>query len=176
MMPTCKQCGLDACTTSGLCEECAEELYWQEQDALDILDITRKERGMIMDENRELDVQIAKSRGYFVGRVNWEIELLYATDEAAFQEFVSEGITGARWGGNERNRFCIELPHYSTDIAAAWELVEQHDGEFYLDRDPVPGPYRKPWYALFGENLDDGRYAPTAPEAICRAFLATRGD
>jgi hypothetical protein len=63
-----------------------------------------------------------------------------------------------------------EIPHYSTDIAAAWEVVEKmriNDWEFYLEWE------NQPW-ALFENDkcmLDKCAEAITVPLAICRAAL-----
>ena len=69
------------------------------------------------------------------------------------------------------------MPHYSTDIAAAWELVEKLNTapflcDFYLDRnadweDGEPGS----WCAEFGPDLHHKAFARTAPLAICLAAL-----
>jgi hypothetical protein len=62
----------------------------------------------------------------------------------------------------------IEVPHYSTDLSAAWQLVErirEPGHAFHLSRfDPCI------WLATF---RDDGyaAQAETAPLAICRAAL-----
>jgi len=64
------------------------------------------------------------------------------------------------------------IPHYSTDIAAAWEVVEK------LDRGPVvirvtAGPETIVQFIGYG----GGASGPTAPLAICRAALhAVMGD
>jgi len=97
---------------------------------------------------RDLDVQVAEALGWT------DVEMAFG---GAYGR-------GALRGKKPDSAWCL-VPHYSTNIAAAWRLVEQYDGEFYLDHD-CGG-----WYALFGENLDNGCYAPTAPEAICEAFI-----
>jgi hypothetical protein len=67
------------------------------------------------------------------------------------------------------------LPHYSTDIAAAWGLVKWMirtgwDFEIAIDNDEAEAlftPDRCPGEAALAR-------APTAPAAICRAFLAAK--
>jgi len=69
------------------------------------------------------------------------------------------------------------VPKYSTDIAAAWEVVErlERDGIFLwkLGReDHLPN-----WHVSMGRNHgpDIESEGPTAPLAICRAALAAIG-
>lgn len=68
-----------------------------------------------------------------------------------------------------RNRYEIEdCPAYSTDIAAAWEVVElmaNRTGEFELR-------FLSGWSAGFGKCPSD---APSAPHAICLAALRAVG-
>ena len=68
------------------------------------------------------------------------------------------------------------VPHYSTDIAAAWEIVEK----LRHDRFPFVSVgidwYGKTWEARFGVNqhgnsLGYAQGCETAPLAICRAAL-----
>jgi hypothetical protein len=55
----------------------------------------------------------------------------------------------------------IGLPHYSTDIADAWKLVEK------LGISVVPHPDGS-WHAADGKTI---AFAATAPLAICRFAL-----
>lgn len=67
------------------------------------------------------------------------------------------------------------VPFYSTDIAAAWEVVEKLKSssfyiEFYIEF------YINRWQCHFCHETNGGvncrrSYAPTAPLAICRAAL-----
>jgi len=65
------------------------------------------------------------------------------------------------------------LRPYSTDIAAAWEVVEKFISEgvsiYRDDRQPSKGK----WYALFGDGC--GVEADTVPLAICLAALKAVG-
>ena len=69
-----------------------------------------------------------------------------------------------------------EIPHYSTDIAAAWEVVEKL-GE--MDLSFAPDDREGTWDCSFGwdgsENNPTCVYAPTASEAICRSALLAVG-
>lgn len=62
------------------------------------------------------------------------------------------------------------LPHYSTDIAAAWEVVERVDDVFVLAGFPG-APIG--WSATF--SVDFEASADTAPMAICLAALKSVG-
>jgi hypothetical protein len=84
------------------------------------------------------------------------------------------------------------VPDYPNDIAAAWELVDEmnHSGDGFVDLIYAihdNGPQLKwlcefrmlsKWIVKNGNDPLDGRsdyilgLAPTAPEAICRAWLA----
>jgi hypothetical protein len=82
----------------------------------------------------------------------------------------------AEWDDNGRPHW---LPHYSTSIAAAWEVVEnlRHDlaASFNID---VEGP--SDWVAKFTWTIEDywcrgvGR-SDSAPTAICLAALKSKG-
>ena len=70
------------------------------------------------------------------------------------------------------------IPHYSTDIAAAWELVEKlikPDWAWHFESEWVDG--KAQWYALYWGEDEDGiqdssnATGDTLPEAISRAFL-----
>ena len=66
---------------------------------------------------------------------------------------------------------CVESDDWSpsTDMTAAWQVVEKMDMPFYLER-------KDDWFAMFGDELDYSANADTAPLAICRAaLLATIG-
>ena len=60
------------------------------------------------------------------------------------------------------------LPPYSTDIGAAWEIVQQHDGYFGLSTN-IAG------WTCYMQSSDHtqqtSQSAKTAPESICKAFL-----
>jgi hypothetical protein len=68
-----------------------------------------------------------------------------------------------------------EMPHYSTDIAAAWEVIEKLCGETGADVVKVckrdPELLRGDWSCNFGRGFE--AFADTAPLAICRAALLT---
>ena len=79
------------------------------------------------------------------------------------------------------DQFCAATPDgmlkdWRTDIADAWELVEEmfSNGHHYIDVASV-GDRSNPWECeVSGANGNYGvaRNAPTAPEAICLAYLA----
>jgi len=79
-----------------------------------------------------------------------------------------------KWASDNRWQEKIEIPCYSTDIAAAWEVVEK----FTKDKIDVNVQYLfegecdngVDWNCLIGESMLE---ADTAPLAICRAALLT---
>ena len=58
---------------------------------------------------------------------------------------------------------------YSTDIKAAWEVVEKMGPPFRLEH---TGNGYTPWKAVYGDR--GGAIMPTVPEAICRGALAAK--
>jgi hypothetical protein len=74
--------------------------------------------------------------------------------------------------------WCLKpVPPYSTEIAAAWLVVERIGGRFSLEWGGQHG-----WYCHMSAKGADGEWrygdgvtCETAPEAICRAALAAVG-
>lgn len=102
-----------------------------------------------MDEaGRELDAQIAMKV------MGWQpINPMHLMIDAGYRWLDANGlyVKGA-------------IPPYSTDIAAAWQVVGQCSWWFELILNPATG-----WLCKWGDY--EGR-AMTAPLAICRAALA----
>jgi len=104
-----------------------------------------------------------------------ELDLLVA--EKVMGEFVQ---THTQHDGSEK--FCQQcsndFPKYSTDIAAAWEVVEKMKEEFYfnlhLNRQ---GNYEARFQGsiLAKEEIMGAAYSESAPHAICKAALAAKG-
>ena len=68
----------------------------------------------------------------------------------------------------------LSVPEFSTDIAAAFQVVEamREKGWVLFDLNwPHTGNQWAAMFARWGQNATEGR-ADTAPEAICRAALA----
>lgn len=63
------------------------------------------------------------------------------------------------------------LPPYSTDIAAAWEVVDNMRAR-NLEFEISSAPHRLPWLAKFGRRAEP---APTPAHAICLAALKAVG-
>lgn len=119
-----------------------------------------------MEAGRELDAQIAeKVMGYAMT--------------------VVAAIDGESLGLDFETEDWQVLPHYSTNIAAAWPIAEKlHlsvmragdewaaavlDGEPHAEEGEYHGGY-------VDCGLHDVAYAPTAPLAICRAALLAVSD
>jgi len=102
---------------------------------------------------------------------------------------VAEKVFGCKtaWAMNRENVFCgcAGRPHgapvvsygaapvknYSTDIAAAWEVVGRFGDEFILERWPE---FRNTWRTSFQRDREWAS-AATAPHAICLAALRAVG-
>jgi hypothetical protein len=71
------------------------------------------------------------------------------------------------------------LPPYSTDIAAAWEVVERvvaEGGYVRLDYDrDYGGEHRRGWTFALNGSANWQEFLPTAAEAICRSALKDAG-
>ena len=109
-----------------------------------------------------------------------EIDALVAEKVAGWTAIAESKINGALCGtkpDGERG-YKYEVPRYSTDIAAAWQVVEKLMGDQYaytftlrqLTGRNAPG---KCW-AVFKESTagkESEGYGPDAPTAICLAAL-----
>ena len=74
---------------------------------------------------------------------------------------------------NEETQFMMPIPFYSTDIAAAWEVVEKvNDLGWNISFDPIP----QEWITDFDEHQDWVVSNKTAPMAICLAALKAKGE
>jgi len=80
---------------------------------------------------------------------------------------------------SDRAISCIKLSRYSTDIAPAWELVEElHDQSIFMCLSDENDLYE--WYCGLTNAIDDRTIsfeigADTAPLAITRAYLKAKG-
>jgi hypothetical protein len=97
-----------------------------------------REEILAMPAGRELDAIVAKAIGYVSLTTHWNpIDNMYGT-----------------------------LPHYSTDISAAWEVVEKLQQDFmFIDIFSTSDSYN-----VLVTN-GDAVNAEKAPEAICKAAL-----
>lgn len=118
-----------------------------------------------MEAGRELDALVAEKV------MGWEpgpggIHLFPPKDEPNRKRFT-------RWNGEAR---VTEIPHYSTDIAAAWEVVEKlgHKFQMFLN---TRGKWTEADFVHWPDNLKGyvAASADTAPLAICLAALKACG-
>ena len=65
----------------------------------------------------------------------------------------------------------VNLPKFSTDIAAAWLVVEKLLPEYDFYFEVSGNRIEDGWFAMFGDDLDKAEVAETAPLAICHAAL-----
>lgn len=77
------------------------------------------------------------------------------------------------WVSPEGMHAGFDLPHYSTDIAAAWRVVEELSPKIIVGPSPwVLGKYVATWGACDSyADCFDWLEADTAPHAICLAAL-----
>lgn len=96
-----------------------------------------------------------------------ELDLLVAEKVMGLSPYKSFG--DYRYEHNSNLRDSI-LPRYSTDIAAAWKVVE----EFYRDNlfEINWNHATKKWHASINEHT---KASDTAPHAICLAALKCKG-
>ena len=112
----------------------------------------------------EINEQVAGALGLVRDKHFPSIWYATGTLEACYDE--KSGMTpipSSRW---------LELPNYCTDIAAAWEIVEQ------LTKDGFGLVYAGQWQVTNGCGMDYEESiasADTAPMAICLAFLKLKG-
>ena len=154
-----------------------------------------------MDELDELRLRIAKARGWRFTKMtpgpNNDAQLPFR--DRTLYSFTKPGEANANeywieetieeWPDNWRAILHgWEIPDYPGMLAAAWELVEEAqvnnvgfdlaNAEITLYTTGEPPKVRYAWEAIFydpwgGEACKKyKRDAPTAPEAICRAWLA----
>ena len=85
---------------------------------------------------------------------------------------------GPRWidlgGGAPSGMVSNGVPRYTTDIAAAWKVVEKMEEEWATTLE-TDGTRR--WVVRFwaGDEFNESGYRATAPEAICIAALRATG-
>ena len=132
---------------------------------------------------RELDVMVAeKVMGW-----NWypvtEDQVYYSEEARKRGGFWRDGIVSVGCTTPDGSPNC---PAYSTDIAAAWEVVEHMQRThwrcaFSLFGPDEEGPWTKCWRACFSKkwavspDSDDIIVCDTAPHAICLAALKAVG-
>lgn len=110
-----------------------------------------------MKAGRELDALIAEKIMH-LDNIRWREGSLYDDTDHKFLEYGSDYIAGI---GNQ-------IPDYSTNIYAAWEVVNKIGGWFQITQIAIEReePF---WSCEFGTDQAAG--AATAPLAICMAAL-----
>ncbi len=95
-------------------------------------------------------------------------------------------LAGAGWRDDENSTFYPDasdmLPHFSSDIAAAWEVVDLLERENYVVSVSQSKKYFKTHQAAvqvqfkpYTDNLHDYAFGESAPHAICLAALKAKG-
>lgn len=141
-----------------------------------------------MEAGRELDALVAKKvmghRLLWAHRV-WSMEDWLTTDRPTEQNTMAI-VTGENWKPGAFYPAYLVIPHYSTDIAAAWQVVEllTRDGrepqEFYFKMTYAWGDDYGAWAYFDWKGTSDGHplygaNAPTVSHAICLAALKAVG-
>ena len=144
---------------------------------------------MTQEDLPELRLRIAKARGWRY----YEIRPSPLNDAQHVQGHVYTGFYRPgedndneywtvtfidKWPGDWMTRYCAnEIPDWPRDIAAAWGLVEEmirSETIIEVKRNPLVHRLPDTWYVetyseTTGQKINSGA---TAPEAICRAWLA----
>ena len=115
-------------------------------------------------------------------RVSRELDALIAERVMGWElDDLPEGVV---WEGNSETGGGVTartaVPRYSTDIAAAWEVVEKIRGAgFTFSLWDNANQYAAPWDCRFTHRDDVGQKGiaieGTAPHAICLAALRAKG-
>lgn len=126
---------------------------------------------------RELDREVAER---VMGWTDLEWTKQYHTSELSLQGVIPGTLAAPHTGYKTKH----VVPKYSTEIAAAWEVVEklqkfnpfwESDGFMEFDLSPTSGfDGHRGWQCNFGDDTTQA-FADTAPHAICMAALASNG-
>lgn len=143
-----------------------------------------------MDAGRELDALVAEKVMGWIKRVSAD------HTSSTIKALRAMGIVYA-WRDAKGKERGLDVPHYSTDIAVAWEVVERmHKGIDPSKEAPYQyltlvcvGTYHDRWAASFDFDLTHEWYdhhvivlypyaarGDTAPLAICLAALKAAGE
>lgn len=121
----------------------------------------------LLTASRELDALVAKK--IFGCRVLRDVPL-------ADQSWMTVcGCLEANWPHARGGSVMGELAGYSTDIAAAWEIVGMlaKPDEFHMQTISGAGSGLRWWVSFMGRTR--GSFADSIEVAICRAALETQG-
>ena len=90
---------------------------------------------------------------------------------------IAENVMGYQWGYKHafstlptwsKNGIVVTLGDYSTDISAAWEVVEKLRGKRVMEISITKKSF---WCTVYATGRNINEKADTAPLAICRAAL-----
>jgi Phage ABA sandwich domain len=150
----------------------------------------------VLAAGRELDALVAEK----VMGLAWE-KVTHTMGWAVTVDGSREPITRDEWelrrngqpiivsGPLMHGLYACPVPGYSTDIAAAWEVVEKLDAGWFFQVERIDGDYHEPtgyrepgrkarWAASFQRwrtSIPFSAVANSVPEAICRAALKAVG-
>lgn len=116
----------------------------------------------MMEAGRELDALVAEKV------MGWTKRISADHTGSEIKVLRNMGIIYA-WKDAERKERGLDVPAYSTDIAAAWQVAEMMRGlDFRLNKDGD-------WVCCFGGTVAFCGESDTAPHAICLAALKAVG-
>lgn len=131
-----------------------------------------------MPAGREMDALVAEFIFYWIwipSPLNTEQKIIVPTDKSKSDIIIPD--SSAWWWGEDIRAL---VPYYSTDIAAAWQVVEKMsrpDWAWIIESFNLANEDKPRWFACFWGDIDGelcsdaSAEADTAPLAICRAAL-----
>ncbi len=123
------------------------------------------------EPGRELDALVAEK---VIG-----LQVYQATEDDMIFTLEREFVQAGDYCYDVENHMTRLVPSYSTDIAAAWQVVEHFGSDCRVDLTKYAGDHGYHCF-ISRYTYDDEHYlgdceAPTAPHAICLAALAAVG-
>jgi hypothetical protein len=106
-----------------------------------------------------------------------EILKISASRETDF--LIAEIVMNIDFGNHSKSimrRSDTMIPHYSTDISAAWEIVEQIQKWDFIVGCDTDYKDEQHYCELITDDSNYTAWAITAPLAICRAALLTKSE
>ena len=128
---------------------------------------------------RELDAEIAeKVMGYSVHLVGHTVPAIHQCASAPSLDKQEVWLSA---GGHRFCKWCGDMPMFSEDIAAAWQVVEKMEAQDLTVEYRTHGTRGGMKRVVIADRANAGRIygsaeAPTAPLTICLAALAAVAD
>lgn len=126
---------------------------------------------MTLEPGRDLDAKVAEALGW-IWVEHPDADLVYFRPPDMFRY----GAVCRKDRGDLE--YTNALPHYSTDIAAAWKVVEamyEQGLVVLIKSDGLRRRDDEKRYTILVSQIDHRIDSDTAPHAICLAFLNAKG-